>query len=243
MEIKETPPRPKRFRRKMSEEEKAEARRKRELGIFKKPGRKSYKEKMQSAIMGDEVMPDMPELNATVSVPSTPQEMHTLEQGSFEFPSTGPKLGSHEVTKETILKAAITRRENKRQKELEEKAKQEALEEIKKDAVVYIDEEDEDEEETVNEVADIEDEEVEEEDGEKKATKQHYPEEVKPHGTEYKRKCHTCGKPTNNYRCAECWRKLQGFAPQTKSSTREVAIGSSSGFRAGGSCGRHNKAE
>ena len=23
------------------------------------------------------------------------------------------------------------------------------------------------------------------------------------------RKCHDCGKPTNNYRCEECWRKLR----------------------------------
>jgi len=26
----------------------------------------------------------------------------------------------------------------------------------------------------------------------------------------YKRKCHDCGKPTNNYRCQECWAKIRG---------------------------------
>lgn len=25
------------------------------------------------------------------------------------------------------------------------------------------------------------------------------------------RKCHDCGKPTSNYRCDECWRKVRGF--------------------------------
>jgi hypothetical protein len=25
------------------------------------------------------------------------------------------------------------------------------------------------------------------------------------------RECHDCGKPTNNYRCDECWRKVRGF--------------------------------
>ena len=24
-----------------------------------------------------------------------------------------------------------------------------------------------------------------------------------------KRKCHDCGRPTNNYRCAECWQRLR----------------------------------
>lgn len=24
-----------------------------------------------------------------------------------------------------------------------------------------------------------------------------------------KRRCHDCGKPTHNYRCAECWRKVR----------------------------------
>lgn len=27
---------------------------------------------------------------------------------------------------------------------------------------------------------------------------------------EYNRKCHDCGKPTNNYRCNECWEKKTG---------------------------------
>ncbi|MDR0339109.1 MAG: hypothetical protein LBH65_02400 [Desulfovibrio sp.] len=26
----------------------------------------------------------------------------------------------------------------------------------------------------------------------------------------YSRRCATCGRPTNNYRCARCWRKLRG---------------------------------
>ena len=26
------------------------------------------------------------------------------------------------------------------------------------------------------------------------------------------RKCHDCGKPTDNYRCPSCWRKLRGFS-------------------------------
>lgn len=26
--------------------------------------------------------------------------------------------------------------------------------------------------------------------------------------TLFKRKCHDCGKPTNNYRCSDCWGKL-----------------------------------
>lgn len=33
------------------------------------------------------------------------------------------------------------------------------------------------------------------------------------------RRCHDCGRPTNNYRCASCWRKLReedvsGIDPQ-----------------------------
>ena len=27
----------------------------------------------------------------------------------------------------------------------------------------------------------------------------------------YSRKCHDCGKPTNNYRCDACWRRIRGF--------------------------------
>jgi hypothetical protein len=27
--------------------------------------------------------------------------------------------------------------------------------------------------------------------------------------TLFKRKCHDCGKPTNNYRCQSCWEKLR----------------------------------
>ena len=27
----------------------------------------------------------------------------------------------------------------------------------------------------------------------------------------HSRKCTTCGKPTNNYRCDVCWRKIRGF--------------------------------
>ena len=27
--------------------------------------------------------------------------------------------------------------------------------------------------------------------------------------TGYKRKCHDCGKPTNAYRCPECWAKIR----------------------------------
>ena len=29
------------------------------------------------------------------------------------------------------------------------------------------------------------------------------------------RRCHDCGKPTNNYRCEECWAKLRGRANDT----------------------------
>lgn len=29
----------------------------------------------------------------------------------------------------------------------------------------------------------------------------------------FHRKCHDCGKPTNNYRCNECWLKKQGKIP------------------------------
>jgi hypothetical protein len=25
----------------------------------------------------------------------------------------------------------------------------------------------------------------------------------------YKRRCHDCGRPTNNYRCRECWRQIR----------------------------------
>ena len=40
----------------------------------------------------------------------------------------------------------------------------------------------------------------------KKETDEHIRqmERSKP-GPEYKRKCATCGKPTNNYRCSKCW--------------------------------------
>lgn len=27
----------------------------------------------------------------------------------------------------------------------------------------------------------------------------------------YSRRCHDCGKPTNNYRCNECWIRIRGF--------------------------------
>jgi predicted amidophosphoribosyltransferase len=27
--------------------------------------------------------------------------------------------------------------------------------------------------------------------------------------TTYKRRCHDCGRPTNDHRCAECWRKIR----------------------------------
>ena len=26
----------------------------------------------------------------------------------------------------------------------------------------------------------------------------------------YSRRCHDCGRPTNNYRCDECWKKIRG---------------------------------
>lgn len=29
------------------------------------------------------------------------------------------------------------------------------------------------------------------------------------HGQYMRRKCHDCGKPTNDYRCPECWRKIR----------------------------------
>lgn len=35
-------------------------------------------------------------------------------------------------------------------------------------------------------------------------------------GTGYRqktRRCHDCRKPTNNYRCSECWAKIRGTAP------------------------------
>lgn len=28
-------------------------------------------------------------------------------------------------------------------------------------------------------------------------------------GLKPKRKCHDCGKPTNNYRCSACWAKIR----------------------------------
>lgn len=31
-------------------------------------------------------------------------------------------------------------------------------------------------------------------------------------GAAKKRRCHDCGKPTDNYRCNACWTKLRGFA-------------------------------
>lgn len=27
--------------------------------------------------------------------------------------------------------------------------------------------------------------------------------------TTYRRKCHDCGRPTNNFRCEECWAKIR----------------------------------
>jgi len=34
--------------------------------------------------------------------------------------------------------------------------------------------------------------------------------------TIYRRRCHDCGKPTNNYRCEECWRKIRGYLGEEK---------------------------
>ena len=32
---------------------------------------------------------------------------------------------------------------------------------------------------------------------------------VKTYRKKYTRKCHDCGRPTNNYRCDKCWAKLR----------------------------------
>lgn len=31
----------------------------------------------------------------------------------------------------------------------------------------------------------------------------------RPDARKFKRKCHDCGKPCNDYRCPECWAKLR----------------------------------
>lgn len=35
---------------------------------------------------------------------------------------------------------------------------------------------------------------------------------VRRQGNSSQRRCHDCGKPTDNYRCSACWTKLRGFA-------------------------------
>lgn len=40
------------------------------------------------------------------------------------------------------------------------------------------------------------------------------------------RKCHDCGRPTNNYRCAECWAKKVGECDDNAGEEYSVCIGS-----------------
>lgn len=40
------------------------------------------------------------------------------------------------------------------------------------------------------------------------------------------RKCHDCGRPTNNYRCAECWAKKVGECDDNASEEYSICIGS-----------------
>lgn len=50
------------------------------------------------------------------------------------------------------------------------------------------------------------------------------------HGQYMRRKCHDCGKPTNDYRCPECWRKIRNtpcgddMSPDDYYGVREGAV-------------------
>lgn len=50
----------------------------------------------------------------------------------------------------------------------------------------------------------------------------------------YNRKCHDCGKPTNNYRCSACWEKKGLTPPHTQQASpfEPVLGGSSKGRKA-----------
>lgn len=36
---------------------------------------------------------------------------------------------------------------------------------------------------------------------------------IRRFGNRETRRCHDCGKPTNNYRCDACWARLRGYEP------------------------------
>lgn len=41
---------------------------------------------------------------------------------------------------------------------------------------------------------------------------------VRNFGTHASRRCHDCGRPTNNYRCPACWKRLRGSAVEVEES-------------------------
>ena len=42
-----------------------------------------------------------------------------------------------------------------------------------------------------------------------KYAKDYYDQQLSAQPALYSRKCHDCGKPTNDYRCPKCWQKIR----------------------------------
>ena len=42
-----------------------------------------------------------------------------------------------------------------------------------------------------------------------KYAKDYYDQQLSAQPAVYTRKCHDCGKPTNDYRCPKCWQKIR----------------------------------
>lgn len=42
-----------------------------------------------------------------------------------------------------------------------------------------------------------------------KYAREYYEKQLKASPPQYSRRCHDCGKPTNDYRCPACWRRIR----------------------------------